>query len=124
MTLSLKRSCCSADTTVLIIWETHGFGMGRPYSGRRRHLTIILPLLLVRCCSPIRMAGLIFSADSTVNSISSRCGSGTAPTGRSYLHQVFHLLALQRLLRQALPPVRSSCLVVWLMLTRTTPGPT
>src|SRR6266542_4386829 len=31
-----------------ITWATHGFGMGRRYSGRRRHPSIILRLLQVR----------------------------------------------------------------------------
>ena len=45
--------------------------------------SIILRLLPVRCYFPILMAGPIFLADSTANSISLPCGNGTAPIGRS-----------------------------------------
>jgi len=102
---------------------THGFGMGRRYSGRRRHPSITLRLLPARCCFPIRMAGPIFLAGSTANSTSLPCGSGTAPIGRSYRHRLFRLLELQRPLQRIPPRDRLLCLAVLLMLTRITPGP-
>ena len=118
-----KDSALRRVSTEPITWVIHGFGMGQRYSGHRRHPSITLRLLPVRCCFPIRMAGPIFLADSTANSISLPCGSGTAPIGRSYFRRLFRLLGLQRPLQRIRPRDRLLCLAVSLMLTRITPGP-